>query len=134
MNSLKLNITVSTLVEEVFAYAIDSNNISEWYPSIKEEIPSEFPVKLGTKIKNRGEDINVWSYYEVTEFEENRVFTLSQIGTTYHVRYTFAQNGNSTDLEYHEWVDEGELEQPADIYNLELLKRVLEQKKKTFQK
>lgn len=126
MNNLKLNITINKPVEEVFAYAINSNNISKWYPSIKEEIPLEFPVKLGTKLKNRGDDINKWSYYEFIEFEKNKTFTLSQIGSSYNVKYTFTQNGNSTDLEYYEWVDNGELEEPADIYNLELLKKELE--------
>ena len=79
MRDLKLNITINKPVADVFAYATNSNNISKWYPSIKEEIPSEIPVKLGTKLKNRGEDINNWNYYEFSEFEENKIFTLSQI-------------------------------------------------------
>lgn len=126
MKSLKLNITINKSIEEVFAYTTNSNNISKWYPSIKEEIPSEIPIKLGTKLKNRGDDVNKWSFYEFTEFEKNKTFTLSQIGSSYNVKYTFTRNGNSTDLEYYEWVDNGEIEEPADIYNLELLKKELE--------
>ena len=126
MNSLKLNITINKAVEEVFTYATNSNNISKWYPSIKEEIPNEVPWKLGTKIKNRGDDMNNWGYYEVSEFEENKVFTLKQIGSPYSVKYTFTSNGYNTDLEYFEWVDSGELEEPASIENLELLKKELE--------
>ena len=128
MNSLKLNITINKPVSEVFAYATDSNNISKWYPSIKEEIPSESPVKLGTKLKNRGKNPNNWNYYEFSEFEKDKVFTLSQIDSPYHVRYTFTPNDNGTDLEYYEWVDSGELEEPASIENLELLKKHLEEK------
>ena len=126
MKDLKLNITINKPIKEVFSYATNSNNISKWYPSIKEEIPADIPWKLGTKIKNRGDDINNWSYYEISEFEENKVFTLSQVGSPYHVRYTFLSNGDSTDMEYYEWVDNGELEEPASIENLELLKKALE--------
>ena len=103
MKDLKLNITINKPVEEVFAFATDSSNISKWYPSIKEEIPAEVPWKLGTKIKNRGEDINNWGYYEVSEFEENKVFTLSQIDSPYSVRYIFIDNGSSTDMEYYKY-------------------------------
>lgn len=126
MNNLKLNITINKPVAEVFSYATNSDNISKWYPSIKEEIPSEVPVTLGTQLKNRGDDPNSWNYYEFTEFEKNKVFTLSQIGSPYHVRYTFISNDNSTELEYYEWVDSGELEEPASIENLKLLKKYLE--------
>jgi len=127
MKSLRLNITIDKPVEDVFAYATDSNNISNWYPSIKEEIPSRIPVNLGARLKNRGDDLDDWSEYEFTEFEKNKVFTLSQIGSPYHVRYTFTDSGDdTTEMEYYEWVNTGELEEPASIKNLELLKKCLE--------
>ena len=127
MKDLKLNITINKPVEEVFAFATNSSNISLWYPTIKEEIPSEVKWKLGTRIKNRGDDVNDWGYYEITEFETNKKFTLSEIGNPYHVRYTFLSIGNSTNLEYYEWVDSGEISEPASIENLELLKKCLEE-------
>lgn len=87
-----MSITINKPISEVFAYATNSNNISNWYPSIKEEIPSETPVRLGTKLKNRGDDPNNWNEYEFSSFEQDKSFTLSQIGSPYHVRYTFTDN------------------------------------------
>jgi hypothetical protein len=126
MNNLKLSIIINKPIEEVFSFAIDSNNISKWYPSIKEEIPSELPIKNGTIIKNRGDDISKWNYYEVSEFIDNKTFTLNQIGSAYHVKYTFSSVEDGTLFEYFEWVDVGELEEPSNLENLMLLKKYLE--------
>jgi len=126
MKDLRLSIKINKPVEEVFAYATNSNNTPTWYPSIKEEVPSNPKFQLGTKIKNRGEKTDLWNYYEITEFEQNKMFTLSQLGTSYHVRYTFSKIDDGTEMEYYEWVDYGELEEPANIYNLKLLKAELE--------
>jgi len=129
MKDLRMSIKINKPVEEVFAYATDSKNTPTWYPSIKEEIPSSPIFKLGTKIKNRGEKTDLWNYYEITNFEQDKTFTLSQLGTSYHVKYTFTKTEDGTELEYYEWVDYGELEEPANVYNLELLKTELEKSK-----
>lgn len=126
MKNLSLSIVIKKPIEEVFSYAIDSNNISKWYPSIKEEIPSEIPVKNGTIIKNRGEDLSKWNYYVVRDFIENKTFTLNQNGTSYHVKYTFSSVEDGTLFEYFEWVDIGELEDPSSMENLISLKKNLE--------
>lgn len=128
MNSVKLNIFINKPVEELFAYTLDSNNTPKWFTSIKEEIPSEIPVRLGSILKNRGYETENWNFYEITEFENNKTFTLSQIDDIYHVRYTFTQKDDGTDFEYYEWVDEGELLQPTTIETLKLLKKDIENK------
>ena len=122
----KLEIYIESSVEELFAYTLDSKNTPKWFTSIKEEIASETPVKLGTKLKNRGDDKNNWNLYEITEFEKNKTFTLGQIGGEYHVRYTFRKNGTGTDFEYYEWVDKGKLSEPANMESLVLLKKNVE--------
>jgi hypothetical protein len=82
-------------------------------------------VKVGTIYKNHGVD-GIWSEYEVTEYIENKVFTLSSLSSSYHVRYTYTAKGeNLTELEYFEWMDEGELDDPFKQDVLDKLKEVM---------
>jgi hypothetical protein len=63
----------------------------------------------------------------MTEFEENKMFVMTNRATGYHVRYTLTQLGNnSTELEYYEWIDNGGFEEPFTIQPLEKLKSILE--------
>lgn len=127
MREVRLNIHINKPVKEVWDYALDSNNISNWFTSIKEEIPDSVPAKLGTKLRNRGEDLNSWGTYEVTEFEKYKIFTLSSLDNDYHVKYTFDETNGECDLEYYEWCDNSEISDPATMEPLELLKNILEQ-------
>lgn len=72
-----------------------------------------------------------WSEYVMSAFKQDEMFVMSQKGTTYHVRYTFKPAiSNSTNLEYYEWVDTGELEDLFTIDTLRKLKRIIEEKSK----
>lgn len=54
MKENKLKIFIDKSISDVFEYSLESNNVPKWITSIKEEIPSERPVKLGTRLKNIG--------------------------------------------------------------------------------
>ncbi len=86
----------------------------------------EWPPKVGTKYRNRGES-KLWSEYTLTELEENVMFTLSKSDNNYNVRYSFKPlDKNRTELEYYEWVESGELDDSFNMEILNELKRTLE--------
>ncbi|MDR1196673.1 MAG: hypothetical protein LBL08_00100 [Candidatus Nomurabacteria bacterium] len=119
-------IYISRPVSEVFAFTWDSSKLPLWFDAIAEEIPSETSLKLGTTLKNRGYNSEQWNEYKITEFTPNEVTTLSQVGGPYHVRYIYKPYQDGTEFTYHEWVDDGELENQVSQKVLEKLKNVLE--------
>ena len=100
MRENRLSIFINKPISEVFEYSLESNNVPKWITSIKEEIPSERPVKKGTQLKNIGKNSNTCNFYEVIAFEPNKTFTLKRLNGDYFVKYTCTQKDNGTDFEY----------------------------------
>lgn len=51
MKENRLTIFINKPVKDVFEYSLESSNVPKWINSVKEEIPLERPVRLGTKLK-----------------------------------------------------------------------------------
>lgn len=126
MKSLKLNIHIDKSCDKCFNYTLDSKNTPKYFNSMKKEISSEIPPKLGTILKNTYDGIN-YDIYEIVEYENGKTFTLSNNESTYHVKYTFTPSNNGTDFEYYEWVEVGQLDNPTTYEVLERLKESIEQ-------
>ena len=83
MKENQLVIFIDKPVKEVFEYSLESNNVPKWITSIKQEIPEERPVKLGTKLRNIGINSENWNEYEVIEFKPVKTFTLKRLNGDY---------------------------------------------------
>jgi uncharacterized protein YndB with AHSA1/START domain len=127
MKNKRLTIVINKPVGEVFAFTTNPENTSKWIDGIVLEETDETPPKLGTIYRNKGQG-GSWNEYKMTSFEKNKMFELTRINGSYHVRYIFTPiDKNSCDFEYYEWVDEGELDDTFSQKVLEKLKRIVEQ-------
>ena len=112
MKENKVNITINRPVEDVFEFTTNPKNTHLWILSIQEEVSDKFPPKIGTQYKNRGKNSD-WDFYTVVEYEPSKIFTLSDLNGNYHVRYTYKKlTDTKTDMEYFEWMKDGELKSP----------------------
>jgi uncharacterized protein YndB with AHSA1/START domain len=126
MKENKIKIIINRPVGDVFEFTTNPQNTHLWIPSIKEEICDEYPPKVNILYKNRGNSPE-WTTYKVVEFERNKIFTLTDQNGNYSVRYTYRKiNENVTEMEYFEWVKEGELENPFTEEIFKNLKRIME--------
>ena len=127
MKENKLKIFIDKSISDVFEYSLESNNVPKWITSIKEEIPSERPVKLGTRLKNIGINSVNWNEYEMIEFLPPKTFTLKRINGDYFVKYTCIEKDNGTDFEYFEWAENSELDDLVEMDALKKLKELIEE-------
>lgn len=129
MRENKLTVRINKLVKIVFDFTLNPANTPRWIESIEEEETNEWPPKLKTIYKNRGV-AGIWSEYIVSAFEPNKAFEFVAKDGNYHVRYTFVElDSGDTKMEYLEWVDREELENPFTQDILEKLKSVIENQK-----
>lgn len=126
MKDKKLTITINKTSAEVFTFTLNPQNTPKWIPSILQENVNEQPTKLGTIYRNVDKN-GTWNNYSITEFEYNKCFVFTSEDKNYHCRYMLTSiNNQATNLEYYEWVDTGELNNPFLQEYLENLKSLLE--------
>lgn len=126
MRSNKLIVTINKPVHEVFAFTLNPENTLSWISSIVKEEVNEKPTKIGTIYRNQNKN-SKWSEYTVTAYEENKLFIFTSGDGNYSVKYSFKPiSDNTTEVEYYEWVDQGDLEEPFTAEILDKLKLILE--------
>jgi hypothetical protein len=126
MKENRLLIKIDRSIASVFEFTTNPANTPYWIEHLEIEETSEYPPKLGTTYKNRDAS-GMWSAYTVTALIPNSIFELTAADGNYHVRYSYDQiQIDSTSMEYFEWVDQGELDQPFTQPILDKLKAVIE--------
>lgn len=126
MRDQRLTIKIKKPVEEIFAFTLDPKNTPKWVESFVHEQTNESSTKVGTIYKSQNQK-GEWSEFTITEFIQNQMFVFTSKDGKYHAKYTFTPvSENATELEYYEWVDEGEMEEPFPKEVLEKLKTILE--------
>ncbi|MGA2667269.1 MAG: SRPBCC family protein [Patescibacteria group bacterium] len=119
----KLTVRIKKLPKDVFEFTINPKNTPKWLEMIKSEETNEWPIKVGTKYRNKRKD-GEWTEYIVTVLESNKLFEIKSADGNYHTRYTYKRFEDGTELEYYEWVDKGEIDSPFMIDILDKLKKL----------
>ena len=127
MHTNTLTVEVNVPIEELFKYTTEPWNTHMWIDAVVAEDCDHWPPEDGVSTYRNKDEDGVWTSYVLTAYELNTLFELTRDDGVYAVRYTYAALGeNLTELTYHEWVNEGEIEKPFPQAALNKLKKVLE--------
>ena len=76
MVKFEISTRINRPLAEVFKYMADPTKLPEWNSIVEEAVPSETPVRMGTKIQTRARFLGrkMESTAEVTEYELNKRF------------------------------------------------------------
>ncbi len=125
MRENKITVVIDKPIDKVFEFTTNPQNTHLWIPSISVEVSDEYPPKINTRYKNRGESGN-WDEYKVVDIKKNEVFILSDLDENYFVKYTYRKlDDNKTEMEYFEWMTSGELSKPFTESILGNLKKII---------
>ena len=127
MKENRISIIIDCPVDKVFQFTLNPRNTSKWIEGIKQEESNKWPAKVGTIYRNESQN-GVWRQYKIVELVDNSTFTMQSAEGNYSVKYSFKKrDDDSTEFEYYEWVESGNLEDPFTAETLQALKSVIEQ-------
>jgi len=126
MKKNKLIVEINRPIDKVFKFTITPPNSSKWIPGVVKEETNEWPIRIGTVYKLTDKD-GKSSEVVVKAIKENVMVEWITRDKNYHCRYTYKPvNEDLSKLEYFEWVDTGDIEEPFTQSTLESLKKALE--------
>ena len=129
MKTNKLVVEINQPIDKVFEFTTTPPNSAKWIPGVVKEETSEWPISIGTVYKLTDEE-GKHSEVIVSDLKENKMIEWITKDKNYHCRYTYKPvDKNSTELEYYEWVDKGDIEWPFTKDVLGKLKEVLEKER-----
>lgn len=130
MKKVTLEINIEKPAAAVFSFAINPENTPKWVDGIVAEETNESPTRLGTLYKNQDRDGN-WSEFEITDFEDGKMFELTKRDDNHHVRTKIIPISDySCRLEYCVWVELGEV---SDRFTKDAVQEILNQLKKCIE-
>jgi len=121
----RLTVVINRPAQEIFDFTLDPDNTPKWIDGIVKEVAEPVPVRVGTVYRNQTSE-GIWREYEITALDPGTMFVLSRNDGSYHVKYSLKPAAGGTELEYLEWTDAGELDEPFTQEALDKLKRVME--------
>ncbi len=101
MVKFETSLHINRPVAEVFEYMNDPTKMLEWNTTLEEAVPSETPVKVGTRIRTRIRALGrkIEGTTEVVEFEPNKRVVLKIDGPfSWKAIYTYRTEDGGTRL------------------------------------
>lgn len=106
MVQLELNVTIDQPIDKVFRYVSNEENLQHWAEvALNSRQVTEGPVQVGTQAEVDIEfsGIRVTAVFEVTEYEENRLFAFRTSNAPFNLknvyRFSPVNGGGSTRID-----------------------------------
>lgn len=121
-HSNEIRIIINKPRHEVFEFVLEPNHKHLWCTDINEEVVNTEQIGLGALYHND------FGSLEVSDYERNVYFELSELGSEYQCSYSFRKvDEDTTELIYFEgMLDGSDLGRLMEVQNFERLKEILE--------
>ena len=124
MKTNEIRISIDVTLEKLFEFTVNPKNTNEWIGTAGEEAVNTEQIGLGTIYSNN------YGELEVTDYEKDKFFELTNQKTSYQCSYTYRRlEDGPTELTYFEYMqNNSDLEEPMERRHFEKLKEILEER------